>query len=235
MARRPKKTKRKQEPEKIKHGPLIQRPFEQLKGFQARETAVEAEPEPPNPAPAQPGDEDMFRMAMDGVRPMNRRKGYSAGSPPEPRPPGPDPRQQDETEVMTYLEDLVYGRINFDIVDTDEYIEGYIRGFRPVILEQLRTGRFSVQAHLDLHGMTVTEAEEAVRDFILEAVSLNYRCVLLVHGRGMNSKDQIPVLKSRLEKFLLKNTVRKHIIAFTSARPHDGGAGASYVLLRARK
>jgi DNA-nicking Smr family endonuclease len=102
------------------------------------------------------------------------------------------------------------------------------------VLDKLRRGLFSVQAHLDLHGLTVVEAEEAVREFITEAMTLRYRCVLLVHGRGLNSKDQIPVLKKRLEKILLRGPTRKKILAFTTARPHDGGGGASYVLLRAK-
>ncbi|MEE9555920.1 MAG: Smr/MutS family protein [Candidatus Adiutricales bacterium] len=56
-----------------------------------------------------------------------------------------------------------------------------------------------------------------------------------MHGRGMNSKNQVSVLKERLRSILLRGPVRKKILAFTSARPHDGGAGASYVLLRVHR
>ncbi|MDR2946909.1 MAG: Smr/MutS family protein, partial [Candidatus Adiutrix sp.] len=57
-------------------------------------------------------------------------------------------------------------------------------------------------------------------------------CVLLIHGRGLGSHDGVPVLKRYLETFLLRGTPRKYILAFTTARPLDGGLGASYILLR---
>ena len=59
-----------------------------------------------------------------------------------------------------------------------------------------------------------------------------YRCVLVVHGRGLNSKDQIPVLKEHMKSWLARGRTGRHVLAFTSARQHDGGAGALYVLLR---
>jgi DNA-nicking Smr family endonuclease len=59
--------------------------------------------------------------------------------------------------------------------------------------------------------------------------------VLIVHGRGHNSKDQIPVLKSRLANWLARGQWARLILGFTSARPCDGGAGALYVLLRRQR
>lgn len=215
--------------------PLVHNPFDSLKGL---EPAVEKpEPVQEEPVAIEPeipvwDDETAFQAAMAGVTPMQWRK-PTIGTPKKQRDPMPR-RDSDDLEVLAHLEDLVAGRIQFDLVNTDEYLEGYIRGIHPVILEKLRGGHFSVQAYLDLHGLTVREAEEAVEEFISESSALRYRCVLLVHGRGLNSKDQIPVLKKRLETILLRGPVKKKILAFTSARPHDGGAGASYVLLRAK-
>ncbi len=213
-------------------GPLAHRPFQGLKGLIEIRKEEPVAPEPVKET--EPEDDlSLFESAMAEVTRLPRKKIRVAGEP-DPAKPGNRPIFSEEMEVLAQLEDLVAGRVQFDIVDTDEYIEGRIRGFHPLTLEKLRRGRFSVQAHLDLHGLTVREAEEAVRDFITESLNLGYRCVLLVHGRGLNSKDQIPVLKERLEKILLRGPVRRHILAFTSARPHDGGAGASYVLLRAK-
>ena len=219
----------------VEAGPLAHNPFGSLKGLK-----IEA-PEPPAPEPAaaptplpRPVDEQgYFEAAMAEVTPLNWKN----------RPvPGVTRNREiateiysEDLEVLAQLGDLVSGRAQFDIVDSDEYLEGFVRGIHPLILEKLRRGLFSVQAYLDLHGLTVREAEEEVRDFIVDAMTLGYRCVLLVHGRGLNSKDQIPVLKKRLETILLRGPTRKQILAFTSARPHDGGAGASYVLLRAKQ
>ena len=68
---------------------------------------------------------------------------------------------------------------------------------------------------------------------LLEQLPGGHRCVLIVHGRGHNSKDHTPVLKERLKSWLARGAAaRKVVLAFTTARPCDGGAGALYVLLR---
>jgi len=219
---------------KVEPGPLSYQPFGSLKGFK-----IEEKPSGPGPSVHEASNQEdkdlsLFKNAVADVTPLPREKSRVARTVFEAKPLDPNPFETENLEVLAELEDLVSGRAQFDIVDTDEYIEGYVKGIHPIILEKLRRGFFSVQAYLDLHGLTVREAEEAVNEFIEEAVTLNYRCVLLVHGRGMNSRNHIPVLKKRLQSILLKGPVRKKILAFTSARPHDGGAGASYVLLRAR-
>jgi len=238
MARRKtkKKTSRKPVVKQETAGPLSHQPFEGLKDFQINTVPADV-PEKPvksveKSAVTTEDDSALFLSSMAGVVPMNQKNSRLAQQTSDSLPQGPDPVQLENLEVLARLEELVDGRAQFDIVDTDEYIEGYIKGIHPIILEKLRQGFFSVQSYLDLHGLTVREAEIAVREFIDEAIGLNYRCVLLVHGRGMNSKDHIPVLKRRLKAILLRGPVRKKILAFTSARPHDGGAGASYVLLR---
>jgi DNA-nicking Smr family endonuclease len=76
------------------------------------------------------------------------------------------------------------------------------------------------------------EAKEALVRFVFDARSRGKRCVLIVHGRGLHSKDQIPVLKASLQTWLSHGKLAERVLAFTSARPHDGGAGAVYVLLR---
>jgi DNA-nicking Smr family endonuclease len=230
-----KKTERPETGKLVDQGPLGYNPFRDLKSLKIEQP--EPEPPPPPPPvkpPVQRDDTDLFRAAMTDVTPLTGKTGRVGVKSTRPRP-APDFFSED-LAVLSQLQDLVTGRAQFDIVDTDEYVEGYVRGMHPIVLEKLRGGKFSVQAHLDLHGLTLKEAEEAVGAFIAEAETLNYTCVLLVHGRGLNSKDQIPILKQKLEKLLLRRgAVRKRILAFTTARPHDGGAGASYVLLRAKR
>lgn len=211
---------------------MAHRPFSVLKGLKRKEKEPPPRARPLEKKQPLEDETELFRSAMADVTPLERKKGGTISSAGHLRP-GPRPFYSEDLEALAHLEDLVAGRAVFDLVDSDEYLEGYVRGIHPGILTKLRQGRFSVQAYLDLHGLSAREAEEAVREFIPEAVTLGYRCVLLVHGRGLNSKDQIPVLKKRLETILLRGPVRKKILAFTSARPHDGGAGASYVLLRA--
>ena len=72
----------------------------------------------------------------------------------------------------------------------------------------------------------------AVDRFLDASVRAGPRCLLIVHGRGLNSKDRTPVLKERLKTWLSRGRASHLVLAFATARPHDGGAGALYVLLR---
>jgi DNA-nicking Smr family endonuclease len=99
-------------------------------------------------------------------------------------------------------------------------------------VRRLRRGEFAVQGHVDLHGMTREEAKGALFSFLSHARQAGKRCVLVVHGRGLHSKDQVPVLKDALKRWMSTARFGDHVLAFATARPHDGGAGAVYVLLR---
>ncbi|MBI3801204.1 MAG: Smr/MutS family protein [Deltaproteobacteria bacterium] len=173
--------------------------------------------------------EELFSREMQDVTPL-KKDGHTRVSGP---PPEPTRRAQtDEAEALAELYDLVAGRTGFDITDTDEYIEGCISGLDTRLVRKLRQGDFSRQAALDLHGMTVEEAQAEVEQFLMKAVQTGLRCVLLIHGRGRNSPGQVPVLKDRLKMWLTRSKLAKIILAFSTARQHDGGPGALYVLLR---
>ena len=194
---------------------------------------VRARPEPPRPAPPPPpvADEpDAFTRAMAGVVPLRPDSGARVESPP-PAGGGRRPLSE-EAEALALLSDLVDGGAHFDISDTREYVEGAIVGLDPRVLRRLRRGDYAWQAHIDLHGMTADEARVAVDRFLATSVRAGHRCVLIVHGRGRNSKDQTPVLKERLKVWLARGRAARVVLAFTTARPVDGGAGALYVLLR---
>jgi DNA-nicking Smr family endonuclease len=187
-----------------------------------------AAPKPPPAAP--PDDESLFRHAMQGVeRLAPTARDRVAGPTPaaEPRTP-----VSEDAEALALLSDLVRGDAAFDISETREYVEGHVVGLDPRLVRRLRRGDFAWQAHLDLHGHTAAQARDAVERFILAGVRDGHRCVLIVHGRGLNSKDQIPVLKEHMKSWLARGRIGRHVLAFTSARTVDGGAGALYVLLR---
>ncbi len=133
---------------------------------------------------------------------------------------------------MIELSDLVAGTAAFDVSDTEEHMEGAIVGLDPRLLRRLRAGEFSYQSHIDLHGFTADEAYRALLDFVHRAMSLGHRCVLVVHGRGLNSPQQRSVLKNGVREWLTHGELGRRVLAFCSARLYDGGAGATYVLLR---
>ncbi len=179
----------------------------------------------------EPTDEQFFRDAMADVTPFteNRKKTIRfPGTNIMPTHPAPD----DEQEAMAHLYDLVNGSIDLDITFSDEYMEGSVKGFNRKLMKRLKKGEFPVQDYIDLHGLTRQEAAKNVRDFLFQSCRLGHRCVLIVHGRGLNSPDSFPVLKERMPKWLTRGPVKKIVLAFSSAKPYDGGTGAIYVLLR---
>jgi DNA-nicking Smr family endonuclease len=175
-------------------------------------------------------DEELFLQEVGFVAPIPAKvkKGERIAPPPvEPRA-----RSSEDAEVMAELADLVSGDGVFDIADSDEFIEGSAPGVDRRLLKRLRAGEYALQGHLDLHGLERAEAKVKVGRFIDESRKAGRRCVLIVHGRGLHSKDQIPVLKEAVRTWLERGPMGKAVLAFATARPHDGGTGAVYVLLR---
>jgi DNA-nicking Smr family endonuclease len=215
-----------------KHGdpPPLNAPFRGLRGKIKTSAPAPPPPKPPPPVAPPPDDATLFRRAMEGVDELDASRRTRVESPPptlQPRPP-----VTEEAEALASLSDLVNGDTGFDIDDTREYVEGHVIGLDPRLVRKLRRGEYAWQAHIDLHGLTAADARDAVERFVVEGARAGHRCLLIVHGRGLNSKDQVPVLKERMKTWLARGRIGRHVLAFTSARPTDGGAGALYVLLR---
>ncbi len=206
--------------------------FSRLKGL------VPPKPVPARPAPATPEsaaparaetEDDLWSSATTGVQPLDPGPGTVA-----PRPPRGAPQTfwHPDLDAVDELRALVSGDAPFDLADSDEFVEGRIAGLDPNVVRKLRRGDFAVQGHVDLHGLTRQEAKRAVESFLRASRNAGKRCVLVVHGRGIHSKDQLPVLKDSLKSWLSTARFARHVLAFATARPVDGGAGAIYVLLR---
>ena len=182
----------------------------------------------------EPDETRAFLEAMSEVEPLNGSRNIITREPNiniRPAHPAPD----DELEAMAHLSDLVSGTAEMDITFSDEYIEGCVHGFDRKLMQKIKKGQFPIQDYVDLHGLTKHEAEIRIRDFLIQSHRVGLRCVLVVHGRGLNSQDNIPVLKERLPVWLNRGPVKKIVLAFSTARPYDGGTGAIYVLLRKRR
>ena len=179
----------------------------------------------------EPDETRYFLEAMSDVEPLSGSRNRVTRVPDPNMRPG-HPVRDDELEAMTHLSDLVSGAAEMDITFSDEYIEGSVHGFDPKLMQKLKKGQFPVQDYVDLHGLTKQDAEIRIRDFLLQSTRLGLRCVLVVHGRGLNSEDHIPVLKERLPLWLSRGPIKKLVLAFSTAMPYDGGTGAVYILLR---
>ena len=184
---------------------------------------------PPPPTPEVVDEAAILREAYAGVRPL----GNATTS--HRMPVVPEIHRavvSEEAEVLAALSDLVSGVGNFDLTETDEYVEGARVGLDPRLLTRLRRGEFAVQDHLDLHGMIQPDAKQALQQFVIKSVGKGMRTVLVVHGRGLGSPGGRPILKHAAAQWLSHGEIGAHVHAFATAKPQDGGAGAMYVLLR---
>jgi DNA-nicking Smr family endonuclease len=188
----------------------------------------EAAPLPPDTKGEQLSDEQLFKKAMADVIPIEQ----TIFSPSRYAPTAkPLPMAEEDHTTLVQLKKLVEHGEGFVIADTPEYIEGTGYAVNPEIAKRLHRGDFSIQDHLDLHGYGAEAAIEALDHFVKKAISTGKRTILIVHGRGLSSPRQ-PVLKHKVCEWLARSPWRKWVLAFCSAKGYDGGAGATYVLLR---
>lgn len=129
------------------------------------------------------------------------------------------------------LEEAVMDKRRLDVTNMPEYMEGYAEGTSPVTLDKLKNSEFSIQNTLDLHGLSLEDANKTFEEFIADSVKTGLHCVKVVHGRGLKSRNG-PVLKENLKAWIIRAMNRKWVIAFSSARMCDGGPGATYILLK---
>lgn len=181
---------------------------------------------------ALPNDEEVFMAAMRGVQQINGASGRQV--PPQKQPNSHlhvDPEEQAQKDLKRFIR----GDVEFELEYTDEFMYGYVRGLDIKTFQQLKAGTLSIAAHLDLHGMTSDQAQESLLFFIRESYLQGHRCVLVVTGRGINSPGGQSILRRETETWLTRDPIKRVVLAFCTAQPVDGGAGAIYVLLRRHK
>jgi DNA-nicking Smr family endonuclease len=156
------------------------------------------------------------------LAPVNRAQS------PKPRPrPVAAQRLHDNREVLKEsLSDLDAWEAGFEAGDELNFLRP---GLAVSTLRKLRRGHWLIQRELDLHGLTVAEARPALVEFLNDCLSDGARCVRIIHGKGLGSKNRLPVLKRKVASWLMQ---RDEILAFCQARPTEGGSGAAIVLLK---
>jgi len=166
-----------------------------------------------------------FRSMVGTVMPLAIKQRVEHDRPPHP----PIPRQRIEDDQQVLIAS-VSDEFEIDtLLHTDAELSFRRPGIGPDVLRRLRRGEWVIQDHLDLHGARVDEARELLAGFLREAIKRGLRCVRVVHGKGLGSKDRQPVLKGKTRVWLAQ---REEVIAFCQARPAEGGSGALVVLLR---
>jgi DNA-nicking Smr family endonuclease len=119
------------------------------------------------------------------------------------------------------------------IEESSDTIAGRAPDVSLKLLRELRNGELPIQARLDLHGRLRDEAVRGVERFVAAARARAAKVALVIHGRGHNSDAGGPVLRPAVWQWLSSPAAaRAGVLAFTSARPRDGGPGATLILLR---
>ena len=189
----------------------------QLEALQAVEKALlENPPEP---------QESLFQQAVKNARPLNIDVPFTEKT--YPKPIAKQFMRDEKQALKDSLSDNYYPA--HELESGEELL--YLReGQTPNILSKLRRGFWVVQAQIDLHGLISDEAREYVAEFLSSCKKKNIRCIRIVHGKGLGSRNREPVLKHKLRNWLMQ---KDEVIAYAQAKPEDGGSGAVIVLLKA--
>ena len=166
----------------------------------------------------------LFARAVGAVKPLPHKERVHM----KPHRPVPWPRQQDLDDQAALVESM---SDEFDVstlLDVDDQLSFRRPGIGTEITRKLRKGEWSMQGQLDLHGLRSDEARTALGQFIRDAKRMGWRCVRVVHGKGLGSPGKEPVLKAKVQRWLVQ---KNEVLAFVQAKPSDGGAGALVVLL----
>ncbi len=170
-------------------------------------------------------DDSAFRAAMAGVRKRSdSNRVHARKTPPSPRP------RSLEADERAVLEELRSAPLDFENMEAGDALSYRGEGLQDAAWRRLRRGSYRLGAELDLHGLNRDKAQLAVAGFLADCHDRGVRCVRIIHGKGLRSPNTGPVIKALLDSWLRR---RRDVLAFCSARPHDGGTGAVYVLLKA--
>jgi DNA-nicking Smr family endonuclease len=169
----------------------------------------------------------LFELAVGPVKPLPHTNKLTH----TPQAPSTRARQRERDDQAVMVESI---SDEFDVgtlLETDDMLSYRRPGVGPDVLRKLRQGRWSIQAQIDLHGLRRDQAREALSNFLRDIHKRGLRCVRIVHGKGLGSPGKTPVLKGRVQSWLIQKT---NVIAFVQAKASEGGAGALLVLLDAQ-
>lgn len=168
-------------------------------------------------------DKALFRDAVGDVRSVANDKAPDTTAKPTARVKS---TQRDDRSVM---ESLLSELSEADLLETGEHLAYTAPGVQRAVLRKLKSGKYAIQAELDLHGMTLSMAKNELGAFLVECQHRRLLCVRIIHGKGRKKADRSPRMKPAVNQWLQGN---KKILAFCSARTNDGGTGAVYALLK---
>ena len=171
-------------------------------------------------------DSALFRDAVGDVRSVRNDRIDLSDQKSKPKTPSTPSKKADDRSVMAALLDDLSEN---DLLETGEHLAYTAEGVQRSVLRKLKSGHYSIQATIDLHGYTVQEARLELAEFLKNARENRHLCVRIIHGKGLRQAERSPRIKPAVNLWLQRS---KAVHAFCSARDNDGGTGAVYVLLK---
>lgn len=166
-----------------------------------------------------------FRKAVREAEPLPEN-GKISHPPQRCKPKKNHTLQEPNPLPVDFLSDHVPWQDN---QDTNEPLSYLRPGMAQDTLRKLRRGHWGIQSELDMHGMTSDEARLNLVAFLSECQHHGLRCIRIIHGKGLSSKNGESVLKIKVKNWLMQ---RYEVLAFCQAKPNEGGGGAAIVLLK---
>ena len=172
--------------------------------------------------PSNAADLDLFRRSVSDATPLAPHDKADL------EPPRPKPRRRANDHYDEAPANGLSDHVPSSVRDDLGVPLSFVRSGNRQALKQLRRKR--VDDELDLHGLTVAEARPLFAAFLEHCRDTGARHVRIIHGKGLRSRNQVPVLKGIVAGWLMQ---RDDVLAFCEAPPAGGGAGAVVVLLKA--
>lgn len=176
-------------------------------------------------------DDDIFLREMQGVKKISQKKKADLDQP-HKITEAQIARQQAATREKISADPNHLQHYEVDRVQPHDDLGFKGHGIQDGVYKKLRQGKYPIDARLDLHRMTIETAREMVFAFIKDCTKYDLRTVLIMPGKGDRNSEDPALLKSYLIHWLPQ---LEDVMAYHTAQPKDGGAGAFYVLLRSER
>jgi len=178
------------------------------------------------PCHIDPDDAELFRAAVGKVKPLKEQNRIIAKA---------TNRKTVVRSLFPSLStpNLLHDRYSAEYTSSspvEEVPSEFLRnGLSKMTLRKMRRQNGPIQDRLDLHGLKRNEARKLLQQFLYESTQRKLRCVLVIHGKGINSSGGEAVLRKFSRHWL---TCHPSVLGYCDAPARGGGNGAVLILLK---
>lgn len=174
-------------------------------------------------------DDDLFSAAMGKVKPIKDNNKISLEKP-KPKIFRPESTQR-STPAINFSDHAAPA--SRCVQHRDDPWLLMADGISRDTIKRLAAGQPAIGLSFDLHGMSRDASLSLLHDGVQQAMHEHIRALCIVHGRGLHSQDNKPILKHAVYHWLRQGSLA-HLILAVIPQPGSGG-GACLVLLRRQK